>query len=472
MDRSAAAPAQNAPATAHTTVPNARLRVSAAILAVAALVAGLAWWVARGTDDDATPRAAAQEAPSVPLRMASRPATARAAEPPSTPASSPHGAAVRFVCGREMPAAADPSLGDDWDRRGREAVRERVVAGLGQRGDATSAALAHLLAAQGAVGAARDAAMQRIRARRGDDALCLDAALQEPSAATDAGDADVHALLRQTAASREPAVHAMASVACAHPGFRPGATRHPACEGLAEGQWAALDPDNAVPWLRAAAAASAAGDAPGVEAALRRASHASTVRLRGPDSYAAIADALPEGASEADRLRAHDLALAFVAGWTLPPYGVVVRWCGAGVASAPGRAEVCAALARRLGESGETLMDLRIAAVLARRLDPASSDAARWSERADALHNPAVWAAAGAGAEPDDCAAAERGRALFRRLSQVGEVRALTERLAATGLGVAEAASQARNLREAALASAAASAAAASAASAAQTGAR
>src|SRR2546423_749514 len=76
---------------------------------------------------------------------------------------------------------------------------------------------------------------------------------------------------RGAADTRDARVYALAFHAC---GAGQGAQRAPSCPLLSVDAWTRLDPDNAVPWLAAAAQAEQRQDSAGVAEAIRRAARA------------------------------------------------------------------------------------------------------------------------------------------------------------------------------------------------------
>lgn len=410
-----------------------------AVLCVLALVTA----VQRASDDGVAPSTSDRPWPADGAGSGMRTAfpTATAASNVA-PATAPPTAAVAFAAVASSPAicAFGPVL-DVRNRTEEEHERlhrliagpfERLVAALRQRGDAPSNAAGLLLASREAVNEAHRQARRAAHVGCGDDADCAERVSSEHLARSDAGSREVDALLRVAVASRDPFVHAIASEACHGSMHWTGTGPPAACAAIRPAQWAALDPGNAVAWLHAAAAASAAGDASGVDAALLRASRASTTELYGDRIYGVLAAAVPEGASDDERLAAHVVAAHVIAMWTLPPYGAAIRWCDAGRLRDADRRATCGDLAERFGEQGRTLMDLGIGIALARRIDPASARAAAWKERHDAL----MHALTTPPSEPDShgCAPLRRERAFLARASDGGETKALSERLAAAGL--------------------------------------
>lgn len=358
--------------------------------------------------------------------LASRPSSAPRQGPPAVSAVAVAASSVD-VCGLGRIASTEeqPFSDDTRFHAMLQSARERLLAGLRRQGEPAATAAAHLLAARAAADEARRDSARAVRATCGADASCAERVQQEraSSPAEAAGRNDIEALVRMASASRDPFVHAIALEACSGPLTGPAGRRPATCSALDAPQWAALEPDNAVAWIRAAAAASAAGDAQGVDAALFRASRARTNRLYGDEIYGLVSRAIPADAGDAERAASHWLATELVEGWGLPPYRAVTQWCGQQSLRDPSRREQCGDLATQLAESGRTLMDLGIGIAVARRLDPASERAAAWTLRRDTLMQ--ALRSVVDPVEPFGCASVKSHRAFLARAAESGEPAAL-----------------------------------------------
>ena len=444
-------------------------------LAVATATVAGAWWRITAPEDGApvtpsspvaSPRSGGAPAgrtasASVPVAVASagRTAIAPTSRAPSDAASSVE------VCGfGRVATPGDATVeGDPRWRAAARATEQRLFAALRDRGDAPSLALALLLQARSEASDDVREASRHAATICGGDPACVQRQVEERVARSSAGDRETDALARLAAASRDPFVRAIGLEACASSRRGSGGTAVAACAMLNESQWAALEPGNAIAWLRAATAASAAGDAQGVDAALLRASRAAGARLYGDAVYGLVADAVPADAGEAERTAAHRVGLQAVERWTLPAYLTATRWCTRDAVRDTARREACGDLATALAERGATLMDIGMGIAIARRIDPTPTRADAWEMRRDAL-----LAALPGPADPADltsCAAVAASRSLWTRAARKGEVGALQEMLAASGLTAASAAERTRVRRTEALHAAMAAASAPAAAS-------
>jgi len=202
-------------------------------------------------------------------------------------------------------------------------------------------------------GLRRNAALQVARAR------LLASADEAVRAAGLLISGDGERLAIEAAASRHPAVYAMALQAC-----RQAAA--PACALLSVEQWARLDAGNAVPWLALAAAAAQRGDAAGEADAMGRAAMAG--RFESPASRLPVlidrglgphAPALPR-------------TLALLAGWQAQAHWEdaagpqAMRHCAP--EAPPGRRPLCEVLARQLVSHASRVEDFAAGVALAGQL--------------------------------------------------------------------------------------------------------
>lgn len=237
--------------------------------------------------------------------------------------------------------------------------------------------------------------------------------------------------------SREPMVYALALAACQQrsEGPAPGA-----CQLLSAEQWAALEPDNAVPWLHLAGVPRT-----DPREALFRAAHAARVSAHWGVLHTQVMTAQPGGATPLDRLAMSTDALAIATAQPLPPYAVATKYCDAAAVRDVNRRQQCDALAELLAMRGETLVDLAVARSLGERLGwPAERLQALRDER-DAL--PLVQQTQADGADLFSCAAIDRQTAWYGEVARRGELGALREALRRSGRSLEAWAAQARRER-------------------------
>jgi hypothetical protein len=167
------------------------------------------------------------------------------------------------------------------------------------------------------------------------------------------------------------------------------------CQGLSWEHWANIDPDNAAPWLAIAGKAASSGDQQGAELAFAKASTASHY-----DTYGSIVDfialsSLPRDFAALEKAAAGaDVTLAL--GINIPTTDIVAKLCSDTAIQEPKRKEQCTVVATDLARSGTSLIDVLVAANLAKRLGlPRDRQVElqkeqRSATRALTAHNPCV----------------------------------------------------------------------------------
>jgi hypothetical protein len=141
------------------------------------------------------------------------------------------------------------------------------------------------------------------------------------------------------------------------------------CGLLSNAQWARIEPDNAVPWLYAAADAGQRHDRGALEAALSRASQArysdphwdQVSRVLASDALASQPPAVQ--IQLAISLLGIQAALAF-----REPGVVLTQYCGVAALADPNRVQTCGDLAATLIERGRTEIEVWIGAKIAERI--------------------------------------------------------------------------------------------------------
>lgn len=328
-------------------------------LAAGTLVAVLAaLYLFSGDDRHAAPPRVAIPAPprTPPPATATAPVAADAA---TTAAGEPAPAVVDDLCGASM---------EQRRRRGRESLRDHLIR-------LTAPAIRRWQAAL------QDSADPRRRAiglaLSGADPWPVgkvpDDAAPPPPPSKDTP--DNNALVLLALESNDPAVYALALRQCrvTYQEMAPGP-----CQGLSFSQWAAIDPDNALPWIHLAVQAQRGGDSQGADAALAKAAAASRI-----DGYASTLEwvglaSLPADMSPLERTMAS--AEFGSVGGLVTPLGVV-QLCGSSGPEAESRRQPCTVITNMLADQGSTVIDQAIALALANRLEfPADRRAALDSE--------------------------------------------------------------------------------------------
>lgn len=170
-----------------------------------------------------------------------------------------------------------------------------------------------------------------------------------------------------------------------------------ACQGLSWRHWAAIDSDNATPWLWIAARASRAGDQQGVEEALARAVAAASIEDHAAATYVVAMGALSGDASPLEK------AVAGAEIISISPGGIPIELmslCSPAAIQQPLRKNQCSAITTALGNHGSTLIDMVIASSLADRLELADDmraalKAKASNARATLINMPNPWRTTG-----------------------------------------------------------------------------
>jgi hypothetical protein len=163
--------------------------------------------------------------------------------------------------------------------------------------------------------------------------------------------------------TRDPVVYALAVGQCR---LASGELTAGPCQGLSLTEWAALDSENAVPWLWIAVRANASGNVSRVEDALEHAARAARVVTYGPGLGSAALAALPQDASPLDKAVAGSeiFGIPLVAA----PIELVTSVCSEATIEAPKRRTHCEAIASLISENPTSLFQAAIASDLRRRL--------------------------------------------------------------------------------------------------------
>lgn len=238
-------------------------------------------------------------------------------------------------------------------------------------------------------------------------------------------------LVRLAQASRDPLVYGWALYACHG---RKEARTSNACLMLSYDEWAALAPEQAVPWLYVASDEARPRRLDPAEA-MYRASRASKSGTSAGALPAVVLAAQPAGAGPLDRYAMLAGAIAVrdaIAART--PYPT--RHCGAALLADANRRQQCEALGQLFAQTAETPMDLVVAKTLGERLGWPAERLKALGEEAAALH--LLLATRAAGDQPASCAAIERTAVLVNDAARLGEVGAAREFVRRSGKSLPE----------------------------------
>lgn len=214
----------------------------------------------------------------------------------------------------------------------------------------------------------------------GEKALAWQAAVEQAKAA--AGEqAQALALLARD--GQDASVYRMALRACKSP---PEAAVG-ACAALSTWRWAELDPDNMAPWLELAVEARQGGDVSGLEYALNRAAAARRVSTIDGSIVQKVAAEMPPESNAFEQfstiLGAHLLA----GDGRTDGVMFLGAMCAANDLDV-NRRQLCSRLAMQLLQNGETMMDLNIGVVIAKKLKLPDEQWARAKAEYEFLRQP------------------------------------------------------------------------------------
>jgi len=160
----------------------------------------------------------------------------------------------------------------------------------------------------------------------------------------------------------DPAIYSLALHQCLDEDYAMAAGP---CEALSWEHWAAIAPDNAMPWLWIAARANRTADPQGVETALANASAAAGIQEYGSSLYAQAMAALPGDASPLEKAAAGtEVNSVSMGGAPLE----IASLCSQTAIQKSLRKEQCSAITKDLAKQGSTMFDLVLASRLAERL--------------------------------------------------------------------------------------------------------
>ena len=240
-------------------------------------------------------------------------------------------------------------------------------------------------------------------------------------------------LVQLALSSQDPAVYAMAVYACQPlAGLAPGA----ACAAINVEGWAAMEPNNAAPWLELASAAHSAKDVVAENAAFSKAAKATMI-----DGYAGSllpnAEALlPVGATPLDRYLLTAEVIGVEASLPLP---YVPMHCSAEAVNDKVVRSQCSALAELMVSKGTTLSEFGLGISMGARAGWPANRVEALRQRKDALMG--LMLSRANPSSPNDqwtCQTIERGNAFMKDWARVGEIGALQLELERSGKTLSE----------------------------------
>jgi hypothetical protein len=237
--------------------------------------------------------------------------------------------------------------------------------------------------------------------------------------------------------ARDARAYALAMSMCAS-AYLPGRATGP-CALLSEVQWAALDPDNVVPWLAAASRASAVGDRAAHEAAMRGAARATSSRLYDAEVLRAAEHPLMTAAPPAVRLAALTDLMGWASAMVWPSWWPVEAHCGKAMQSDSAKRRDCASIAEAL-MTGSTLNEVGIGEQLAARSGWPDEKRRPIRDKVDAIY--ALMVADVDAATYGSCEHIETLQQWIGRTARHGEVAAGEQAIARSGRSAAELAQQ------------------------------
>jgi hypothetical protein len=362
-------------------------------------------------------------APPAPVPAPTVGASIAASVPPSASASSAPERAE--VCGHGLVTQAD--LERLYPAEVRAETTQRLIAALG-RGDDRAQALGWLLAQSHAI----DSANAGLRRACGEDMACIQRSQVNnvPAAA-----AALDSLLALAERSRDPWVYALAaSYGCGAPDTRVR-TAPAGCARVLPEPWIERSPDDAAPWLWAAALARGRNDEPAVRAALQQAAG----KPRVVPTWGMVVEPL-QTLPYWQQMKAVEQGLVMIeligrSAAQSVEVRTALDYCNAPRAGDPQHAATCAGLLRLYSSDEATLVHHSLARRMAMRMGLDADTVRRLEDSRDALMS-FSYSPARIG-NPDDllsCKALERALTMLRDTARLGEVGALRKAMAASDM--------------------------------------
>jgi hypothetical protein len=253
-------------------------------------------------------------------------------------------------------------------------------------------------------------------------------------------------LVQLAQSAQDPAVYAMAVYACKPPG---GAPSHAgSCERISVNDWAAMDADNAAPWLVLANEARIAKDTAAENAAFAMAAKASRIDNYAWSLFANVEPTLPSTATPLDL---YMLSTGFIGFESALPYPSASQHCSAASVSDAAIRSQCGAVAELMVSKGTTMIDIGIGTAIGARVGWPAERVAALKERANAFRdlmlmrqNPF---------KPRDqwsCEAINKANAHIRDWTRFGEIGAVELELERSGKTITELAHEYKEFEESA----------------------
>ena len=241
------------------------------------------------------------------------------------------------------------------------------------------------------------------------------------SAGSLAADTSVEQLVDLATTARDPVAYGVAVGVC-----KTGITEDvaPACRRLTLSEWSKLDPDNAVPWLAAAATARNNGDSWAESVAFARAAQAHKVDDYGKSSLSAALAVLPADTSRPERLAGQIRLIGYEAARARPDIMETSRYCSAAPLQQSKIHDQCDAVAELLVDQGESLLNFSLGRSIGQRVGWPAARLDQMAQERDALRG-LVNSSGGNGMLSCDAMAWQDD--FLKRRGEVGELAALRE---------------------------------------------
>ena len=240
-------------------------------------------------------------------------------------------------------------------------------------------------------------------------------------------------LVQLALSSQDPAVYAMAVYACQPlAGLAPGA----ACAAINVEGWAAMEPNNAAPWLAVARAAHTANDVVAENAAFSKAAKATMIDGYAWSLFPNAEALLPVGATPLDRYLLTVYVIGVEASLPLPS---VPMHCSAEAVKDKVVRSQCSALAELMVSKGTTLIELGLGISMGARAGWPANRVEALRQRKEGLMG--LMLSRDNPSNPKDqwtCETIERGNAFMKDWARVGEIGALQLELERSGKTLSE----------------------------------
>lgn len=250
------------------------------------------------------------------------------------------------------------------------------------------------------------------------------------------------ALVQLAIGANDPAVYAMAFYAC-------NADTQPvpsgSCQQISLDRWAALDADNAVPWLLAARQARARNDATTEAAAFSRAANAHKTDGYNFSLYAFAEPELPSDATPLDRAYLAVELIGIESAVGSLQYHSASLHCSDAAMQDDGVRQQCAAVAELFVSKGTNLLDLGFGARLGARAGWPKARVASLMDERDALMQVIEQVGPGNSDDQWTCDDVSRGNAYMNQWARWGELGAARDALEWSGETVADLAQKQRD---------------------------